>query len=135
MAIQWTNDLTVGYGKIDEQHKELFKKVNNLLEACNQGKGKEEVGNIINFLGDYVVEHFGTEEDIMRKNNYPQYPEQKQQHECFIKSFNDLKSEFESKGGSVLTVLHANKMIVDWLTNHIGRSDKALGTFLNSISK
>lgn len=135
MAIEWTQDLAVGFNKIDEQHKELFKRLNNLLEACNQGKGKEEVGNIINFLGAYVVEHFGTEEEFMKKNNYPAFAAHKQQHEEFVKSFTDLKNEFESKGGGILTVLHANKMLVDWLTNHIGKTDKALGAFLNTMSK
>lgn len=43
MAIEWTDELATGVNKIDNQHKELFKRINNLLDACNQGKGKDEV--------------------------------------------------------------------------------------------
>jgi hemerythrin len=46
MAIEWTDDLAVGIVEIDNQHKELFHQINQLLEACNQGKGKETVGKI-----------------------------------------------------------------------------------------
>ena len=64
MAIEWTEDLATGVNKIDNQHKELFKRINNLLEACNQGRGKNEVEKVIKFLDDYVIIHFSEEENI-----------------------------------------------------------------------
>ena len=39
-----------GVDKIDEQHKVLFERINDLIEACNQGKGKETVAELITFL-------------------------------------------------------------------------------------
>ncbi len=36
--IEWTVDLSISIEKIDNQHKELFKRVNMLLEACKIGK-------------------------------------------------------------------------------------------------
>ncbi|MHB0870885.1 MAG: hypothetical protein ACYC5J_15740 [Chloroflexota bacterium] len=33
MPVQWTPDLSVGVTLIDDQHKGLFKRVNQLLEA------------------------------------------------------------------------------------------------------
>ncbi len=40
MPIEWTQDLAVGVKIIDEQHKEIFRRVDALLEACKAGKGE-----------------------------------------------------------------------------------------------
>lgn len=130
MAVEWKESLAVGVKEIDDQHKELFKRVNDLFEACNQGKGKEEVGKIINFLGDYVISHFNTEEKLQQKYNYPDYPSHKKEHELFIQEFTELKKQFEAEGPTGLFVIKINKKVIDWLIQHIGRVDKALGAYL-----
>ncbi|MDK2992590.1 MAG: hemerythrin [Clostridiales bacterium] len=132
MAIQWDQSLSVGIDKIDNQHKELFNRVNALLDACNQGKGKQVVGEIIDFLGDYVVTHFGAEERYMQQYNYPDYGAHKAMHDGFIDSFGQLKKKFESEGPGIQLVLQTNRTVVDWLIKHIGNTDKALGTFLKT---
>jgi hypothetical protein len=57
--------------EIDDQHKEIFRRINGLLDSCRQGKGKEDVGKVINFLDDYVVTHFGREEKYVIDNSFP----------------------------------------------------------------
>lgn len=132
MAIQWDQSLSVGIDEIDNQHKELFNRVNALLDACNQGKGKQVVGEIIDFLGDYVVTHFGAEERYMQQYNYPDYDAHKAMHDSFIDSFGQLKKKFESEGPGIQLVLQTNRTVVDWLIKHIGNTDKALGAFLKT---
>ncbi|AEE95232.1 bacteriohemerythrin [Mahella australiensis] len=132
MAIQWDQSLSVGIDEIDNQHKELFSRVNALLDACNQGKGKQVVGEIIDFLGDYVVTHFGAEERYMQQYGYPDYDAHKAMHDGFIDSFSELKKKFESEGPGIQLVLLTNRTVVDWLINHIGNTDKALGGFLKT---
>ena len=41
MAYNYTPDLETGNAKIDEQHKELIAAINNLLDACSKGKGRD----------------------------------------------------------------------------------------------
>jgi len=130
MGVQWRDELATGVSLIDGQHKELFDKVNKLYDACSQGKGKEEVQNVIKFLGDYVVEHFGAEEKIQKKYSYPGYEIHKSQHEQFIKDFIAFKDKIEKDGVSALSVILINKTIADWLVKHIGQTDKALGEYL-----
>lgn len=132
MAIQWDQSLSVGIDEIDNQHKELFNRVNALLDACNQGKGKQVVGEIIDFLGDYVITHFGAEERYMQQYNYPDYDAHKAMHDGFIDSFGQLKKKFESEGPGIQLVLQTNRTVVDWLIKHIGNTDKALGAFLKT---
>lgn len=131
MPLEWNNDLSIGVNEIDNQHKELFKRINSLLEACTQGKGKDEVGKVINFLEDYIVEHFNAEEAIQRKcASYPDYQSHKALHDEFRKKFSELKKQFENEGAGLPLVLRTNRAVVDWLIMHIGRVDKVLGSFL-----
>ena len=44
MAMQWNENLAVGVDVIDNQHKGIISRINNLLNAMSQGKGKDEVG-------------------------------------------------------------------------------------------
>ena len=132
MAIEWTDDLSVGVSIIDDQHRELFGQVNQLLEACNQSKGHEAVGKIIDFLGQYVVNHFGTEEEFMQKYNYPDYSVHKAHHTAFIKSFTELKAKFESEGPGPHIVIMTNRVVVGWLNGHIRNVGKLLGNYLKA---
>lgn len=132
MAIEWTEDLATGSHKIDRQHKELFNRINALLEACRQGKGKSEVKEVVQFLDDYVVKHFSEEEKYMQKYDYPGYAKHKTQHLEFIDKFSELRRQIEHEGPGVDLVIKTNHMIVQWLVNHICQVDRSLGTFLKT---
>lgn len=130
MAFQWTTSLSVGVSVIDEQHKEIFARVNKLLDATSRGKGKEEIGQTLDFLGKYVVAHFGAEEARMRDANYPEAAAHKKQHEQFLRDFTALSGQFDREGASAGLVIAVQHQVCDWLITHIGKTDKALGSFL-----
>ena len=132
MAIQWTEDLSTDVPEIDAQHKELFSRINRLLEACNQGKGRTEVGKTLSFLEDYVLIHFSTEEKIMAERLYPEYAGHKAQHVQFISNLGSLKHQFAAEGPSVHVILLTNHTVVDWLRRHIRKLDRDLGAFLKN---
>ena len=71
MPFEWTKDLSVGIEAIDIQHRELFKRIDGLIMAVNDGKGTDEVHDIFRFLSDYIDSHFATEEKCMRILSYP----------------------------------------------------------------
>lgn len=132
MAIEWRVSYEIGIKEIDLQHKALFDKINDLLEACNSKKGKEEVINTINFLGDYVVTHFSDEEKLQRENGYPEYNNHKAAHDRFVKEYENLKARFEQEGVSLNFVISVNRVVVDWLIKHIGSADRAFGDFIKA---
>jgi len=133
MTIEWTQDLSVGVDIIDEQHKELFHKINVLLEACQAGKGKQAIAEVIQFLEDYVIAHFQMEEQCMLANEYPYYSAHKELHAKFMEDFCDLKEKFRSQGANLALLSLTNRVVVEWLVNHIGKVDKALGEFLRPL--
>ncbi len=132
MAIVWTPELATSVEEIDNQHKELFQRINNLLDACNQGRGKAEVQHVITFLEDYVISHFSEEERYMEKHSYPDIGIHKAQHKEFMENFARLKRQFETDGPGVHVVISTNQTVVDWLRTHILKLDKALGAFLKT---
>jgi len=123
---EWTDDLATGIEEVDNQHKEIFRRVNTLLAACKEGKGKEKVGEVIGFLGEYVIDHFKAEEALQVKSMYPGYTDHKKLHQEFIGSFAKLKADFDANGPTLTTVMSTNKVVVDWLIKHIKKEDRAL---------
>ncbi len=132
MAVKWTPDLAVGVTIIDDQHKELFNRVNQLLEASAQGKGKEEIGKILDFLGTYTITHFGTEEKEMTRLGYGGIAAHKGEHLAFLRDFGNLARDYQQAGASTSMVIAVQRRVCDWLVSHIGKSDKALGAFIKS---
>ncbi len=132
MAIAWDPKLAVGVRTIDQQHQELFRRVNALLEAMQRGAGKDVVASTIAFLRQYVVEHFAAEQALMTRYAYPGFAVHEQQHEEFVRHFLQFAEDAEKGVNSVLTV-KLNQFLCTWLRQHIGSSDRALGQFLVQI--
>lgn len=132
MALEWNERLSVGVREIDDQHKELFNRVNLLLEAMMKRQGKEEVGKTIKFLESYVVSHFGTEERYMVKHSYPEYIKHKGEHGAFIATFNEIKKRYSEVGASPDIVISTQHKLGDWLKNHIPFTDKSFANFLKT---
>jgi len=133
--MQWTKDLSVGIEKIDEQHRELFEKINDLVAAVKQSTCKYKIGDVIKFLEDYIAFHFGEEEKYMAEFGYPGYEAHKAQHEKFKENFTELKKELPkleggAKPGSYDLSVETNQVVVDWILDHIAKVDKRLGEFL-----
>jgi len=126
---EWSKELEVGVDTIDAQHRQLFAAINSLLPG-ETAASPEEVPEVLGFLEDYVINHFGMEEVYMRRLTYPGYPFHKNEHVQFINGFYDLRDEFDSNGGSPEVADKLGRFLGDWLVNHIGKVDKALGRFL-----
>ena len=132
MSVMWSPKYAVGVAEIDRQHQELFRKINDLLEACNRGEGKQTIGQVLTFLEDYVKTHFGSEEKAMIAEAYPEYLNHVAEHRQFTNNFKELKRKFEAEGAGIGLVALTNRIVVDWLTNHIIMTDTKLGAFLNA---
>jgi hemerythrin len=134
MAITWSDKLATGNSNIDNQHQELFRRFDILLAACNQRKAKEEIHNLLLFLGDYVKTHFSMEEALQKKHDFPGYPDHKKEHDGFILELQKLEEEFQLEGASCPLIIQTNQTMIDWLINHINKRDKEMAIFLRSNS-
>jgi hemerythrin len=130
--VPWHESLSVGIAQIDEQHKEWFRRAENLFEAGKQGKAKEYIGEMLEFLDRYTKKHFADEERYMQQIGYPGLDEQKKAHAAFISQLAKLRDDYESSSGSISVIIAANKIVIDWLTKHISNLDRKIGEFVRS---
>lgn len=128
--IAWRETYNIGVDQVDQQHQELVVKLNEFLDACIQQQGKEKIMETLAFLRDYTVEHFKTEEDIMLKHDYPDYPEHKKDHDDFVASVLELEESIRNQGATIVTTLKLNRTLTDWLLTHISKNDMKIGQFL-----
>ena len=127
--IKFTDDLIVGVGNIDEQHKELFERINAVSSLGAKSISKEETDKTIKMLGDYIIKHFRDEEMLMQSRNYPKLDGHKQLHAQYIQSFNTLKVEYAANGPSAAFTLQLNKSIIEWIVKHIRSADMDFSRF------
>lgn len=133
--ILWRDELSVGVEQIDAQHKELLQQFDQLLSACRQGKGSEEVLHLLDFLDEYVVTHFHDEEQLQKQSGFPDFDQHHREHQAFVAKLEELKNRMHNDGSVLLDhVLDANKMLLDWLIRHISVRDRAVGKHLKDLS-
>lgn len=134
MLIEWDEELATGNDTIDGQHKELIDRINTLLVACNQGKGRAEVSKLLQFMGDYVCSHFATEEELQHRHAYPEFSAHKAEHEEFVLKMRNLEHQFNTDGATLPLVIQTNQSMVGWLISHINVTDKKLASYLRTAN-
>jgi hemerythrin len=122
--------LTLGLPEIDQQHKELFKRMDTLLEAMKAGKGCDEIIPLIQFLEDYVVVHFETEQKHMTQYKYPGLFEHQREHDEFVQKYLEAKRSFKQDGSCSAWVIRFQYLLRDWIKKHIAEQDMAMGKYL-----
>ena len=53
MYTEWTPEMSVGIGDIDVQHRKMIRKINEISEAVDASKSKEEITEAIKFFEVY----------------------------------------------------------------------------------
>lgn len=130
MGIQWRDSLAIGVEMIDNQHKELLLRFDSLLTACEEGRGKDELKQLLSFLEEYARTHFRDEEALQRLHRFPGYKEHCAQHAYFMAQIKELRNETKTEGYSMHHVIETNNLLLKWLLNHISKVDKELSTYI-----
>ena len=132
MEYKWDKSLETGHEKIDEQHKQLFVTLNTIIEESEQGRGKDEIYKTLDFLSQYTIMHFMTEEKLQKEYEYPDYAIHKKSHEDFRATVKELTNTLIEKGPHKELIDTAAKTVGDWLINHIKGSDIKMAAYLKS---
>lgn len=135
MAYTFTKDLETGNTIIDSQHKQLIDAINNLLNACAQGKGRAEIEKTTKFLQDYTAKHFGDEEKLQLQYRYPDYQNHRKYHEGFKQVVREISGQLSKEGPTVALVGKVNTSIGGWLLNHIKKEDVKVAAHIRSQTK
>ena len=122
----WNKNYETGNATVDDQHKEIFRLVQQVLDSDAFVNRKEKIETAMGFLSEYAVKHFASEEALMRESDYPAYEQHKVQHEGFVKEVVAFVSRFKQEGDTISISETINNFVVAWLKGHIMGSDKAM---------
>ncbi|MDB9314857.1 hemerythrin family protein [Spirulina sp. CS-785/01] len=126
MSYVWDDSLKTGIPLIDQQHKQLIDQMSLLVQALKSNQAQGEIINILDFLDQYVEQHFSYEEGCMLKYRCPAAANNKTAHQKFIKTLKEVRQEYFKTGVSLSLVLKVNKELLEWFIHHIKRIDMQL---------
>lgn len=119
---EWNDSFSVGYPKIDEQHKVVFDIINDLYDSIMNATSSNIIEKIVEKMVDYTRYHFGEEEILFDQFEY----EHKALHEIEHKKFVKKSEEFLAsvgKNDNLLSIQVLN-FLRDWWIKHILYHDK-----------
>ena len=124
----WSDDYSVALDEVDKQHKWLFDATNRLHDETTKAvHSRQVIGEIIEGLMDYTMNHFIMEEELFQRYAYPQAQTHKAQHDKFTATILHTLTDFESGAAVEGEVLETLK---NWLVQHILKTDTAYVPFL-----
>jgi len=129
--IQWDDSLSVGVHQFDEHHRHLVELLNKTYNACTSTNKVDELESIVNQLIEFTHDHIASEEDLMERYAYPEASLHKLEHRMFMEQVGNIHKELqEAETNPSITVLDLAMLLGHWLSNHIMKTDKRLGTYL-----
>lgn len=143
MPIQWVDQvLSSGVEEVDNQHKELIRKINGLVDAIRGGEARQTIGGMLAFLAEYAGSHFSCEErHFARLKCSPAgCAANRAAHKQFLKDFTAIKSEFDQNGVTPRVQQKLCNWMMNWLIQHIQHVDvnhlrAALGDLMTSSTR
>ena len=133
MEVQWNDDLAIGIGIIDDQHKKLVERFAGFSRAVDEGDMRR-LEETVNYLVGYAIQHFGAEELIMIRNCYDQFDQHRDEYSWFIKKVFGVycllakNAPFSPEEAGEL-----RDMLYNWIVDHIMVKDKRIAVTLNSF--
>jgi len=128
--LKWDDSYSVGITKIDDDHQNLIKLINEAHGAVFGTDDAGKVAAVVKDMKEYALNHLGTEEKLMDQYDYPDADEHKSQHEIFRMKSQMLNS-LVSGGDGAPDPLDVFQFLSLWLIDHIMKHDKKFGDFLS----
>jgi len=131
MYLDWDEKYSVGDDGIDQQHKELFKIINNLDDAIRNAQGKSAIHQILNEMNGYIAWHFNEEETYMKENDYPELNAHRVAHQTFVDETADAIKKLEF-GFELGLALVTRKFLGEWIKKHVLVEDQKYKSYIQN---
>jgi len=131
----WKDKYAIGVEVVDQQHKELFERLNKFLKVVRSEEDMEakidDIEETFNFMGEYVIVHFNSEEAVQRKYNFPEYERHRKIHEDFKNDVMEFKRKFTEDKYNEELVQEFSGRLLTWLINHVTGEDQKISKYIN----
>lgn len=135
MALEWSEQLSVGNAMIDSEHKDLIGMVNN-VERVLMARDSSALPQAFEQLEHGLSAHFANEERVAKAINFP-FIQNEREHTYVLKALHIIKnaaSEMSAKNDIWAddVVEHYTDFLSDWLTNHVLKEDMLMKPMLQT---
>jgi methyl-accepting chemotaxis protein len=130
--IDWSDLLSLNIKAMDDEHKELFKRINSLLSAMLDRKKSYNLSEISNYLSEYIDFHFRNEEKMLEHYKYPKLDEHKKLHRIYEDDFKIIQNRIDRDEDEALILIDIQEKVVTWLIEHIAKVDQEYSDYLIS---
>jgi hemerythrin-like metal-binding protein len=134
-VIPWTPDFLIGVERVDDQHKELFRRLNSLGDALWDGSTEEDLIGHVTFLSEYVKSHFADEEALMSQYEFPGLSAQEAAHRQFIDVVATFEKQIVSGQFSSALAVKIFDQSCSWVKEHVIKMDKTFGQYVQTTQK
>lgn len=124
--MMWKDSYRLGVERIDQQHMELFRMTEDLVNAVKAGAGVEEYQKALGFLKDYVVYHFRDEEAYQASVHYNGIAAHKEEHRQFTQTVLDYEKRLTENGFDEKTMKDLAGTVTTWLIYHVVDTDQKI---------
>lgn len=126
---KWEHSLESGIELIDNQHREIIAHVNAFLIAYKCGETHKKTQECLDFLKQYILYHFQSEEAFQVDCDYSGYREHQARHSYLatqvkFHSVNITESDF-----SLESVTAFYDFINSWIIDHIMTEDMSFARY------
>ncbi|MEI6224901.1 MAG: hemerythrin family protein [Deltaproteobacteria bacterium] len=130
--LTWSPSFAIGVPEIDDQHRTLFERAGRFAAAVHGHERSARLAELFDFLSEYALEHFASEERLMRSVDYPDIERHAVEHRSFRGRLGSLAPQWDSEGESSAMLLALLGFLDAWLTEHVRGSDQRLAIFLRA---
>lgn len=125
--MMWKDAYCLGVAQIDNQHKELFHLVENLIETMeNNPCPRVQLSSAVDFLKKYVNNHFRDEETYQEFIQYPNIEEHKKQHCLFTETILSYEKKFQETSYDINVIKDFTGVLISWLIYHVMNEDQKI---------
>jgi hemerythrin-like metal-binding protein len=130
---QWRDEYSLGIHKLDIDHQQIIKLLNDLLQICSADT--KTIRYSFNLMAmsiiEYYTNHIAYEESLMLEKNYPKYQEHIEHHRKIVsairKKLNEIVFDDKQKLEHIVIYFH------ECFIAHLIVADKELGKYLNEL--
>ena len=124
--MMWKNSYRIGVERIDQQHMELFRMTEDLVNAVKNGADVETYQKALAFLKDYVIYHFRDEEAYQTSMQYSGLEAHREEHRQFTQTVLNYETRLTENGFDEKTMKDLAGTVTTWLIYHVVDTDQKI---------
>lgn len=135
MTVIWRDEMSVGDGKLDDDHKHLFNLINGFEWATSGEIHFDILEKVLEDLVAYTAMHFTREEKVQAAIRYPYHDAHKASHRALIRQLHEVQKHVKAGSGKKaeegeIIVKEMAGFLNHWLVDHIIDEDLRMKPFL-----